>query len=334
MKPFDYERATDGPSAAARVSQGGSFIAGGTNLVDLMKHGIETPERLVDITRLSLHSIDSTHDGGLRIGSQVTNSDLASDRRVRKYWPVLSKALLSGATQQLRNKATTGGNFLQRTRCYYFYDTARPCNKREPGTGCGALDGYNRIHAILGASKDCIATHPSDMAVAMAALGAQIHTLDAAGARRTFDAESLHRLPGNTPHIEHELKPGELIEAVTLPPAPAGRQVYRKARDRSSYAFALVSVAAILDVENRTVRGVRVALGGVAAKPWRAHAVERALVGRSASLENFHEAARAELADARGYGHNDFKIPLAERLITSSLAEAAGLEGSQQGRSR
>lgn len=330
MRPFEYERATSSEQAATRVAEAGAFIAGGTNLVDLMKHQIETPTRLVDISRLPLATIDDEEDGGLRIGAQVTNTALASDPRVRTRYPVLSAALLSGATQQLRNKASTGGNFLQRTRCTYFYDTARSCNKRKPGSGCDALHGLNRNHAILGASDHCIATHPSDMSVAMVALGATLELLAPDGSTRVLAAEDLHRLPGDTPNLEHHLAPGELITHVRLPPPPPGRHVYRKARDRSSYAFALVSVAVILDVEAGAVKSVRVALGGVAAKPWRATRVEQALQGGPTTPAAFASAARAELADAQGRGHNDFKIPLAERLLTSALMEAAGLEDGPQ----
>jgi len=325
MKRFEYERASDPASAASRVAQGGTFIAGGTNLVDLMKHGIETPRRLVDISRLP-RTIEPTDDGGLRIGASVTNTELAVDERVRQGWPLLSAALLSGATVQLRNKATTGGNLLQRTRCYYFYDTARACNKRQPGSGCDALEGYNRIHAILGGSEHCIATHPSDMSVAMAALGARLETLRPDGRRRRLPVEDLHRLPGDTPHLEHVLEPGELIESVWLPPSPPPRQVYRKTRDRASYAFALVSVGVALSLEHGRVTAVRIALGGVAPKPWRARAAEDSLEGRRGTIDDFRDAARAELRSAKGRGHNDFKIVLAQRLIASALAEAAGFE--------
>ncbi|MAQ15571.1 MAG: xanthine dehydrogenase [Sandaracinus sp.] len=324
MRPFEYVRAATVEDA---VTGGDRFIAGGTNLVDLMKHGIERPERLVDVTRLELASIEEADGGGLRIGSQVTNSALANDARVRERYPVLSKALLSGATQQLRNKASTGGNFLQRTRCYYFYDTARRCNKREPGSGCDALDGFNRIHAILGASEHCIATHPSDMAVAMVALDAELLTRKSDGSTRRVKAEALHQLPGDTPHHEHVLEPGELITHVDLPPLPDGaRHVYRKARDRASYAFALVSVAVVLVTDGDAITEARVALGGVAPKPWRAHRAEAALKGARVDRDVFRRAAEAELEDARGHGDNDFKIPLATRLIASALAEAAGLD--------
>ena len=326
MRPFTYERATSGDEATERCAEGAAYIAGGTNLVDLLKHGIETPQRLVDISRLPLAAIEESDDGGLRIGAQVTNTALASDPRVRERYPV-SKALLSGATQQLRNKASTGGNFLQRTRCYYFYDTARRCNKREPGSGCDAMDGFNRIHAILGGSEHCIATHPSDMAVAMVALDAVLETRKRDGSTRRIAAEELHRLPGDTPHREHVLEAGEMITHVHLPaPLDGARHVYRKARDRASYAFALVSVAAVLAVDGGKVKEVRLALGGVAPKPWRARAAEEALKGAEVNEDAFRAAARAELKSARGHGHNDFKIPLAERLIASALGEAAGLE--------
>ena len=327
MRPFSYERASDAEGAAGATGKTGAFIAGGTNLVDLMKLGVETPDRLVDITRVDLGSIEDTADGGLRIGALVTNTELAVHPRVRSDYPVLSAALLSGATQQLRNKATTGGNFLQRTRCFYFYDTHHGCNKREPGSGCPAMDGANRMHAILGASDRCIATHPSDMAVAMVALGAKLETLRGGGATRSIEADDLHVLPGQTPHIEHCLEAGELIRHVLLPPPPEGRQVYRKARDRASYAFALVSVAAIVEVRGGRVHGARIALGGVAPKPWRARHVEAALTGSPVTREAFHEAAATELRGAQGHGGNDFKIALATRLITSAALEAAGIEG-------
>lgn len=329
MKAFTYARAEDGAGAAAAVAEAprAAFIAGGTNLLDLMKLEIERPGHLVDISRLPHDRIEETEDGGLRIGAQVTNSDLAADPRVRARYPVLSQALLAGASGQLRNKASTGGNLLQRTRCYYFYDTARPCNKRDPGSGCAALEGFNRIHAILGASDACIAVHPSDMAVAMTALDATIETTRADGGTRRISIHDLYRLPGDTPHRETTLEHGELITAVALPPAPPGRQVYRKVRDRASYAFALVAVAAIVDVADGTVDTARIALGGVAPKPWRAEAAEAALIGAEASTARFRQAAAAELAPARGHGHNDFKIPLAQRVIAQTLAEAAEQPG-------
>lgn len=327
MRAFTYERASVPETAAEHVGRPeASFIAGGTNLLDLMKLQVLAPGHLVDVSRLPLDRIEETEEGGLRIGALVTNSALANDGRVVARWPLLSRALLSGATAQLRNKASTGGNFLQRTRCYYFYDRESACNKRDPGSGCAALSGFNRIHAILGASEHCIATHPSDMAVAMVALDATLETLKPDGTRRRIAAEELHRLPGDSPEVETLLEPGELIEAVTLPPPPAGRQLYRKVRDRASYAFALVSVGTALAVEDGRVAGVRLALGGVAHKPWRAHLAEQALAGRPATRESFRAAAEAELAHARGYGGNDFKLPLAQRLIVATLAEAAGLE--------
>src|SRR5688572_5765535 len=259
MKPFKYERATTPAAAAAAAarSPGAKFIAGGTNLLDLMKLEIEKPAHLIDITRLPLRQIETVGDG-VRIGAQVPNSDLAAHPLIRERYPVLSQALLAGASGQLRNKASTGGNLLQRTRCYYFYDTAKACNKREPGSGCAALQGSNRIHAILGASDSCIAVHPSDMAVALSALEASIETVLPDGSKRTLPIGDLHRLPGDTPHIETTLKPGELITAVVLPAAPAGNQTYRKVRDRASYAFALISVAAILRVDGGRVRDARI----------------------------------------------------------------------------
>jgi xanthine dehydrogenase YagS FAD-binding subunit len=285
MMPFTYERATDASSAAqaAAAQPGAKFIAGGTNLLDLMKLEIEQPAHLVDITRLPLRQIEPA-EGGVRIGSQVTNSELASHPLIRQRYPVLSKALLAGASGQLRNKASTGGNLLQRTRCYYFYDTAKACNKREPGSGCAALQGFNRIHAILGASESCIAVHPSDMAVAMTALEATIETVLPHGSKRTIPIADLYRLPGTTPHIETSLQPGELITAVVLPAPPAGNQTYRKVRDRASYAFALVSIAAIMRVEDGRVRDARIAMGGVAHKPWRLGAHSRLKMPCEANL--------------------------------------------------
>ena len=324
MRPFTYERPADPDEAASSLRPTGSFVAGGTNLVDLMKHGIETPSQLVDVSRLPLRRIED-HEGGLRVGAQVTNTALASHPRVREDYAVLSLALLSGATQQLRNKASTGGNFLQRTRCDSFYDTSRRCNKREPGAGCDALDGPHRNHAILGTSEHCIATHPSDMAVAMVALDATLRTVRPDGSRRSLPARELHRLPGDSPHRETRLDPGELITHVDLPAPLGGRHIYRKARDRSSYAFALVSVAVVLDVDE-AIDTARVALGGVAPKPWRCDAAEELLAGRPATRETFVEAADAALVDARGRGDNDFKITMARRMIVSALAEAADLD--------
>ncbi|MDB5397281.1 MAG: Molybdopterin dehydrogenase [Rhodospirillales bacterium] len=314
MRPFTYERASNARAALRAVTDrpNAKFIAGGTNLIDLMKLQVETPAHLVDVNHLPLANIEEV-DGGLRIGALVRNSTLAGDRRVREKYPVLSEALLAGASGQLRNKATTGGNLLQRTRCFYFYNRDTPCNKREPGSGCSALEGLNRMHAILGASPTCIAVHPSDMAVAMAALDATVETLSASGETRNIPLTDFHNLPGVEPQTETQLRPDELITAVTLPPPPPGGQVYRKVRDRASYAFALVSVA---------VAGGRIALGGVAHKPWRATRTEAALNSGAAPVD----AADAELAAAKGYGGNDFKIPLVRRMIVRTLTQSAARE--------
>jgi xanthine dehydrogenase YagS FAD-binding subunit len=323
MRAFIFERAaTTARAATVSAKPGAKIIAGGTNLLDLMKLQVETPMQLVDINRLPLDKIEDTAEGGLKVGALVRNSDLAADPRVRQRYGVLSRALLSGASAQLRNKATTGGNLLQRTRCYYFYDITKPCNKRAPGSGCSALAGFNRIHAILGASEQCIATHPSDMAVAMLALDASIDMTDAAGATRAVPIAEFYRLPGKTPEIETVLKGGEIITAVTLPPPPAGVQIYRKVRDRASYAFALVSVAAIVDKSGGGIRSARLAFGGLAHKPWRVAAAEERLAGAPASASTFDAAATAALDGARGYGNNDFKIPLARRTVHAVLAEA------------
>jgi xanthine dehydrogenase YagS FAD-binding subunit len=324
MKAFTYERAdTLAQAATASTNPGAKIIAGGTNLLDLMKLQVETPTHVVDINRLPLDKIEDTSDGGLRIGAMVRNSDLAADLRVRQRYAVLSRALLAGASAQLRNKATTGGNLLQRTRCYYFYDVTKPCNKRDPGSGCAALEGFNRIHAILGASDQCIAVNPSDMAVAMRALDARVETVDAESATRAIPIAEFHRLPGNTPHVETTLKRGEIITAVTLPPPPPGKQIYRKVRDRASYAFALVSVAAIVDSAGGKFRSARLAFGGLAPKPWRVAPAEERLVGASASERTFDAVASEVLDGARGRGGNDFKIPLARRTLRAVLAEAA-----------
>ncbi len=324
MRPFIYERATSPQAAAQAVlaAPDGTFIAGGTNLLDLMKLQVTTPGHVVDVTRLDLKTISDTQDGGLRIGALATNADVAADMRVRTGYGVLSRALLAGATGQLRNKATTGGNLLQRTRCYYFYDVSKPCNKREPGSGCAAIGGYNRIHAILGASDACIATHPSDMAVAMLALGAMVETVDAKGAVRSIPMTEFHRLPGATPQVETNLKPGELIIAVVLPPPPPGVHVYRKVRDRASYAFAIVSVAAVIDSSEGRIRSARLAFGGVAHKPWRVIEAEQKLVGAPIEDASFTAAAEIAFAGARGFGSNDFKVPLAHRTLRAVLAEA------------
>ncbi len=324
MKHFDYVKADSPEAAVAAAGENVHFIAGGTNLLDLMKLQIETPGKLVDISRLDLATIAETPMGGLAIGALVTNSDLAHDARIRGRYPVLARALLAGASPQLRNKATTGGNLLQRTRCYYFYDTARACNKREPGIGCAAQGGFNRIMAVLGTSDDCIATHPSDMAVAMRALDAVVVTLQPGGDRRRIALGDFYRLPGNTPQIENMLEPGELITHIELPPAPAGKQIYRKVRDRASYAFALMSVAAIVAVEDGKISSAALAFGGLGTVPWRNCAVEAILVGQAPSTAVFEAAADALLADARGQGTNDFKIPLARRVLIATLRDLTG----------
>jgi len=314
MKSFTYERArtpADAAAAAARTP-GAKFIAGGTNLLDLMKLQIETPAHLIDVNGLALDRIEPTAEGGLRIGALVRNTDLAADARVRRDYAVLSRALLAGASGQLRNKATTAGNLLQRTRCPYFYDTNQPCNKRQPGTGCSAIGGFSRQHAIVGASEACIATYPSDMAVAMRALDATVETVRPDGPARSIPIAEFHRLPGDRPHVETILEPGELITAVTLPRPVGGKHLYRKVRDRASYAFALVSVAAIVQPDGTG----RVALGGVAHKPWRIEAVE-------ADLPRGARAVTARLlADAKPTQENAFKLTLVERSLAAVLAEA------------
>jgi xanthine dehydrogenase YagS FAD-binding subunit len=316
MKPFTYERANSPAEAAATAArnQHAKFIAGGTNLLDLMKLEIETPMHLIDVNRLALDKIETTPDGGLRIGALLRNTDLAADERVRRDYGVLSRALLAGASGQLRNKATTAGNLLQRTRCPYFYDTNQPCNNRQPGSGCAAIGGFSRQHAVVGASEACIATHPSDMAVAMRALDAAVETVRPDGATRSIPIAELHRLPGDTPHIETTLAPGELITAVTLPKSVGGTHVYRKVRDRASYAFALVSVAAIVQRDGTG----RVALGGVAHKPWRVEAAEAELPRGAKAV------AATLLAGAKPTRENAFKLPLVERTLGAVLTEARG----------
>ena len=313
MKPFTYERALTPADAAgaAAANPRARFIAGGTNLLDLMKLQIETPSHLIDVNGLGLDRIEATDEGGLRIGALVRNTDLAADARVRRDYPVLSRALLAGASAQLRNKATTAGNLLQRTRCPYFYDPAQACNKRAPGSGCAALGGYSRQLAVIGVSEACIATHPSDMAVAMRALDAVVETVQPTGTTRTIAIADFHRLPGDTPHIETALEPGELITAVTLPKPVGGRQVYRKVRDRASYAFALVSVAAVVQEDGTG----RIAVGGVAHKPWRVEAAEAELP-RGAKAVSEHL-----LAGAKPTHDNAFKITLVERTIGAALAD-------------
>jgi xanthine dehydrogenase YagS FAD-binding subunit len=325
MKPFAYERAVDPAGAVARVAghPGAAFLGGGTNLVDHMKLGVASPDLVVDVTRLPIDRIEQLSGGGVWIGAGVRNSDLAADPVIRTRYPMLSQALLAGASGQLRNLATTGGNLLQRTRCVYFQDITTPCNKRQPGSGCSAIDGYTRDHAILGASEHCVAVHPSDMAVAMAALDALVVVLGMNG-ERNIPLVDFHRLPGGAPHRDTVLEHGELIIAVELPPLPfASRSAYRKVRDRASYAFALVSVAAALDVEGGIVRDVRVALGGVAHKPWRAARAETVLRGAPATEESFRRAAEAELADAKPLRDNGFKVPMARNTVVAVLRELA-----------
>jgi xanthine dehydrogenase YagS FAD-binding subunit len=320
MKTFSY-RTASGPGAG--LEPGAVFLAGGTNLVDLMKLGVATPDVLVDVNRLPLGEVTTLPDGSLRIGAAVRNSDLAAHPRVRADYPLLSQALLAGASGQLRNMATTGGNLLQRTRCRYFLEPTAPCNKRAPGSGCPAHDGDHRNLAILGGSEACIATHPSDMAVALAALGAMVR-VDGPAGRREIPVTELHRLPGDTPERDTVLEHGELITAVDLPVLPfARRSVYRKARDRASYAFAVGSVAAALEVDDGVVRDVRLAFGAVAAKPWRAFAAEEALRGRPAGRESFLAAADAELAGARALRDNAYKIVLIRNLTASVLTQLA-----------
>ncbi|MDW3682770.1 xanthine dehydrogenase family protein subunit M [Cupriavidus sp. CV2] len=314
MKAFTYERAKS-PAEAARIVatiKGAKFIAGGTNLLDLMKLEIETPTHLVDVQGIGLNSIEGTAEGGLRIGTLVTNTELATHPKVRRDYGLLSRAIVAGASGQLRNKATTGGNLLQRTRCPYFYDTNMPCNKRNPGSGCGGLSGFGRHLAVIGGSSDCIATNPGDMAVALRALDASVETVRADGRNRTIPIADFHRLPGTTPHIETALEPGELITAVTLPPPVEGRHFYHKVRDRASYAFALVSVAAILHEDG----GGRVAVGGIAPKPWRVESAERTMtLGAKAVTQKL-------LAGAQPTHENAFKMPLVERTLAYVMASA------------
>src|SRR5438094_2142183 len=332
MNPFTYSRAADADQAVTAISSKpqGKFLGGGTNLIDLMKMGVETPNELIDINRLPLAQIEDIPDGkGVRIGAVGRNSDVAEHELIKTRYPVLSEALLSGASPQLRNMATVGGNLLQRTRCYYFYDPAfSACNKRKPGSGCGALEGYNRIHAILGQSEQCIATHPSDMCVALAALDAIVSVRGPKGEREIKFAD-FHRLPGNTPERDTNLASDELIIAVDLPAMPlAARTHSLKVRDRASYAFALVSVAAALDLDpNKKINAVRIALGGVAHKPWRASAAEKELIGKTADEKAFRAAAEAELAAAKGYKYNSFKIELAKRAIVRALNTVATMTG-------
>jgi len=316
MKPFTYERAASPAQAAQAAARtpGAKFIAGGTNLLDLMKLQIEVPRHLIDVNGLGLDRMEKTAEGGLRIGALVRNTDLAADKRVRKDYAVLSRALLAGASGQLRNKATTAGNLLQRTRCPYFYDTNQPCNKRRPGSGCAAIGGYSRQLAVVGVSDACIATHPSDMAVAMRVLDATVETVNPTGQTRAIPIAEFHRLPGDTPHLDTVLAPGELITAVTLPKPIGGQHFYQKTRDRASYAFALISVAAVIQKDGSG----RVAVGGVAHKPWRVEAADASMQQGSRAV------AGTLLAGARPTHDNAFKVPLVERTLAAVMHEARG----------
>jgi xanthine dehydrogenase YagS FAD-binding subunit len=325
MINFEYARATDVADAVRQIAAhpGAKFIAGGTNLIDLMKEDVERPPRLIDISRLPLNSVEETAAGGLRIGALVPNSDLAYHPLIEQRYPLVASAILAGASQQLRNMASTGGNLLQRTRCAYFYDVATPCNKRVPGSGCSAIDGFNRIHAILGTSDACIATHPSDMCVALAALDAEVHVAGPRG-NRVIPMADFHRLPGDTPQRDTNIEADELITAIELPARGfAAHYSYLKIRDRLSYAFALVSVAAALELDGGRIKEARLALGGVAHKPWRNAEAETALRGQTADASAFERAAGVLLRDARGFGHNNFKIDLARRAIIRTLTQAA-----------
>jgi xanthine dehydrogenase YagS FAD-binding subunit len=324
MNKFEYARASDVADAVRRIAAdpAAKFIAGGTNLIDLMKENVTRPSRLIDITRLPLDKVEETGDGGLRIGALVPNNDLAYHPQIEARYPLLASAILAGASAQLRNMATTGGNLLQRTRCMYFYDPTTPCNKREPGSGCSASDGINRMHAILGTSEHCIATHPSDMCVALAALEARVRATGKDG-ERSIPFADFHRLPGDTPEIDSNLRADEIITSVELPPKGfASHYTYLKIRDRLSYAFALVSIAVGLEIDGGTIREARLALGGVAHKPWRDREAEAQLGGAPATRESFQRAAATLLRDARGFGHNDFKIELARRGIVRALTQA------------
>jgi xanthine dehydrogenase YagS FAD-binding subunit len=334
MNNFTYSSATDTNSALKLFSESpdrnARFLAGGTNLIDLMREGIEQPRSLVDITRVPLAEVRELPNGDLRVGAMVRNSHLAANPLVRERYPLLSQAILMGASAQLRNMATTGGNLMQRTRCHYFYDGAAACNKRVPGSGCDAMEGFNRIHAILGTSPQCIATHPSDMCVALAALDANVNITGPSAERRVAFAD-FHRLPGDTPERDTNLHPGELITSIDLPASSSGlHSTYRKVRDRASYAFALVSVAAALKVEDGIIREVRLALGGVSHKPWRAEVAEGLLRGKPATAGNFVAAAAAELAPAKPRRHNAFKVELAKRTIVLVLSELAAGGGVEQ----
>ncbi len=327
MRPFQYAR-PDGLDHATQLTAPADTmaIAGGTNLVDLMKLQVETPQELIDINRLTMGEIADTDDGGLRIGALATNTATAAHDRVRREYPVLARAILAGATQQLRNKATTGGNLCQRTRCYYFTNIDQPCNKRDPGSGCGAIKGIARLHAILGTSPQCIATYPGDMAVAMAALDAKVEITAEGDKGRTVPVRDFHRLPGDKPEKDNVLEAGEIITGVTLPGPVEGKQIYRKVRERSSYAFALVSVAAVVAMKDGRISRADLAFGGIAHKPWYDPRLSELLVGEAPSAALFDKAADLLLEDAQGYGENDFKIPLARRTLAATLANATGVE--------
>jgi xanthine dehydrogenase YagS FAD-binding subunit len=324
MLPFDYVKARNENDAIDRMrAANAAFVAGGTTLVDLMKLNVMLPSSLVDINNLPLDKIESLPDGSLRVGAMVRNSDMAHHELVVKRFPVLSQAILAGASPQLRNMATTGGNLMQRTRCYYFRDTAYPCNKRQPGSGCAALEGFNRIHAVLGGSDQCIATHPSDMAVALVALDAMVHIRSAKGERKIAAGE-FHLLPGSTPHLETVVQPGELITYVTIPSSKfAAKSAYIKLRDRASYEFALASAGAALELQGNKIHTARLVLGGVATKPWRSAEAEHILTGATADEKTFHAAAEAAMKSAKAYKYNGFKIELAKRAITRALSSAA-----------
>jgi len=327
MQPFDYQRASDPEAAVNAIAREphAKFLAGGTNLVDLMKQHVEIPAQLIDIDRIGLTKIEELPDGGLRLGALARNSDTADHPLVRQRYPMLAQAIYSGASPQLRNRATNGGNLMQRTRCYYFYEPAfAQCNKRKPGSGCGAIDGYNRIHAILGASPECIATHPSDMCVALAALGAQVRVRSQRG-ERIIPFSDFHRLPGSQSEIDTNLRPDELILSIDLPKGPyAEHSAYAKVRDRASYAFALVSAAAALELENGIIRSARLALGGVAHKPWRSEKAEAPLAGKKPGREAWLAAGDEILIGAKGYEHNAFKIAMARQTIVRAFTLAAG----------
>ena len=324
MNNFSYARVETLENAVGEIgkTETAKFIAGGTNLIDLMKYNVEKPAHLVDVNRLPIGKIEEI-DGGLRLGATCTNSDTAYNKFVEKNYPMLSLAILNGASPQLRNAATDGGNLMQRTRCYYFYDTAFPCNKREPGTGCPAIGGFNRIHAVLGTSENCIATHPSDMCVALAALEAVIN-VEGKGGTRSIKFEDFHRLPCDTPEIDNNLKSDEIIVSIDLPKKGFDKNyTYLKLRDRASYAFALVSAAVGLEMEGENIKDARIALGGVAHKPWRDKDAEKILKDKPATRENFEKVAEKIFADAKGFGHNSFKIELGKRAVVRALEQAA-----------